>query len=60
MTLGTNNKKQVIILAALGLVAMYLVYTNVIAGPDAPKTTQRTAAPAEAPKPAPAGAPATA
>jgi hypothetical protein len=49
MTLGTNNKKQVIILAALGLVAVYLVYTNVIAGPDLPKTTQRTASPAAAP-----------
>jgi hypothetical protein len=48
MTLGTNNKNQVIILSVLGLVALYLVYTNVIAGPDVPKTTQRTS-PATAP-----------
>lgn len=44
MTLGTNNKKQIWVLAALGVVAAYFVYTNLLAGPDIPAASQRGAA----------------
>jgi hypothetical protein len=50
MTLGTNNRKQLAILGALVLVMAYLVYTNLIATPDAPsRPSQRANAPAVAP-----------
>src|SRR3954471_23475494 len=52
MTLGTGNKKQIYILSALGLVAAYLVYSNLLAGPDVPaqrRTAQATSNGAAAP-----------
>ena len=33
MKLGTENRKKVAFLAVLGLVAVYLLYTNVFSGP---------------------------
>jgi hypothetical protein len=33
MKLGTENRKKVVFLAVLGLVAVYLLYTNVFSGP---------------------------
>ena len=36
MKLGTDDRKKVIVLAALAAVAGYLVYTNVLSGPAAP------------------------
>jgi hypothetical protein len=51
MTLGTNNRKQVAVLSALVLLMVYLVYTNVLAGPDVPQRPARSgAAPAAAPQ----------
>jgi len=56
MKLGTENRKKVGFLAALGLVAVYLVYTNVLspdtAGP--PAESARTSAPVP---PGPEGTP---
>jgi len=50
MNLGTENKKQLGILAGLGLIAAYFFYTNVLAGPDVPAAAERkTAAPAASP-----------
>ncbi len=43
MTMGTQNKKQVAILAGLGIVAAYFFYTNVLAGPDIPASSRRSA-----------------
>jgi hypothetical protein len=57
MTLGTNNKKQVVALSVLGVVAAYLVYSNLLAGPDVPRQTRRAGAPASQQLPV-AGAPA--
>lgn len=47
MTMGANDKRKVAILCGLGLVALYLVYTNVLAGPstDAPAAARAVAAP---------------
>jgi hypothetical protein len=62
MTVGTNNKKQVAVLSALVLLMVYLVYTNVLAGPDTPQRPARSGgAPAAAPQgtAAPAGSVAT-
>jgi hypothetical protein len=36
MTLGTGDKKKVILLAVLGIAAAYMVYDNLIAGPSVP------------------------
>lgn len=44
MTLGTSNKKSVYALIVLGVVAAYMVYSNLLAGPDIP--SERSAAPA--------------
>src|SRR5204863_815860 len=61
MTLGVNDKKKVGFLAVLGLVVVYLFYTNVLAGPDVPSSsapTPRNTAAAPAPAAAqPAGPP---
>jgi hypothetical protein len=47
MTMGTQSKPKVIALAVLVAVMLYLVYTNLIAGPDIPtRPAQRAAAPA--------------
>lgn len=47
MTMGTQSKPKVIALAVLVAIMLYLVYTNVLAGPAAPsRPTQRAAAPA--------------
>ena len=58
MKLGTENRKKVGFLAALGLVAVYLLYTNVFSsqdtGPPAASESARTSAPA---LPGPEGAP---
>ncbi len=35
MTVGTGDRKKVIFLCALGALAVYLVYTNLLAGPSA-------------------------
>jgi hypothetical protein len=39
MTLGSKNKKSVYWLIALGLVASYSVYTNLLSGPDVPASS---------------------
>ena len=49
MTAGTNDKRKLIALGVLGAVALYLVYTNVLAGPDVPRRT--AVQPAAAPVP---------
>jgi hypothetical protein len=52
MTLGANDKKKLIFLCILGALALYLVYSNLIAGPDVPRSAQpRASAPAAAPGP---------
>lgn len=48
MTLGTQDKRKVALLAVLGLACAYLVYSNLLAGPS-------SSSPAPAPGPAPAG-----
>ena len=61
MTLGTQDKKKVGFLIALGLLAAYMVYSNLIAGPDGgsrpSEPAQRTAAAPQSTVPAPAAAP---
>src|SRR5436190_1357783 len=56
MNLGANDKKKVAVLAVLGVAVVYLFYTNVLAGPDIPATSNSTpratvAAPAPEVKP---------
>jgi hypothetical protein len=51
MKLGTENRKKVAFLAVLGLVAVYLLYTNVFSqpdrgGPPEPQESTRASAPA--------------
>jgi hypothetical protein len=50
MNVGANDKKKLGFLIALGLLAAYLLYSNVLAGPDtgSSDTSQRAAAPASA------------
>lgn len=60
MKTGFENKRQLIWLGALGLVLLYVVYTNVIAPPDdtppqqpAPRAVQRETPPPDISRPAP-------
>lgn len=47
---GLSKKQDQVVLGVLGVVAAYFVYTNLIAGPDIPPSSQRnTAAPAASP-----------
>ena len=56
MNLGTNEPKKVVVLSVLGLVAAYLVYSNLFSNsPGAPAA--RTPAPAADPSPAPTASP---
>jgi hypothetical protein len=50
MNVGANDKKKLGFLIALGLLAAYLVYTNLLAGPEttSSETPKRAAAPASA------------
>ena len=60
MKLGTENRKKVVFLALLGLVAVYLLYTNVFSQPDRggpPDSQESTRASAPA-LPGPEGSPA--
>jgi hypothetical protein len=50
MTVGTGDKKKVYALAVLGVIAAYMVYSNVLSGPDIPQSSA----------PSPAGSPAVA
>jgi hypothetical protein len=43
MTLGANDKKKVGVLAVLGLVMAYLMYTNLFSGPPAAPASESTA-----------------
>lgn len=58
MKLGTENKTKVGFLVVLGLVAAYLVYTNVLSGPPSPAVSRPPVRDAglEAPVPLPGGA----
>jgi hypothetical protein len=53
MKLGTENKKQLIILGVLVVIMGYFFYSNVLSGPSAPspssRSTARSAAPAATP-----------
>jgi hypothetical protein len=55
MNIGANDKKKVGFLIALGLLAAYLFYSNVLAGPDtgsrSPEPAKRAAGPAAVPVP---------
>jgi hypothetical protein len=44
--LGTEDRKKVIVLGALGVVAAYLLYANVLSGPGTPEEPSRAAVPA--------------
>lgn len=46
MTTGAQDKKKLGLLILLGLVAVYLVYTNLLAGPDVPRDTAQSSTPA--------------
>jgi hypothetical protein len=41
--LGLSKKHEKWVLGGLGALAVYLVYTNLIAGPDIPASSQRSA-----------------
>ncbi|MGE5488532.1 MAG: hypothetical protein ACM3ZB_12020 [bacterium] len=65
MKTGFENKRQLILLGALGVVFLYVVYTNVIAPPDnvppqqaAPRAAQRETPPPNISRPAPSLVPA--
>jgi hypothetical protein len=45
MTIGTNNKKQLIFLVVLVVIMAYFLYTNVLSGPSTPTPSQRSSAP---------------
>ena len=57
MTLGAGDKKKVIFLCVLGALALYLVYSNVIAGPSVPQDSAPRASAAPPPNVAPQEAP---
>ena len=58
MTLGSGDKKKVIFLCVLGALALYLVYSNLIAGPSVPQdSAPRAGAAAPPPNVAPQEAP---
>lgn len=44
MKLGTENKKQLVVLGVLLVIMAYFLYTNVLSGPSAPAPAPRTAA----------------
>ncbi len=39
MTVGTGDKKKVIFLSVLGVVALYMVYSNLLSGPSVPTSS---------------------
>jgi len=51
MTLGTQNKKQLIFLGVLVVIMAYFLYANVLSGPSTPTSTQRSSAPLAGPSP---------
>jgi hypothetical protein len=53
MKLGTENKKAVYALSALGIVAAYLVYSNFLSGPSYPSSSSSPARTAAVMPPAP-------
>jgi hypothetical protein len=44
MTIGAQDRKKVGFLVVLGLFAAYMVYSNLLSGPDIPRQTARTGA----------------
>ena len=46
MTLGAQDKKKLGFLVVLGLFAAYMVYSNLLSGPDAPRQPSQAGAPA--------------
>ena len=57
MTLGTNEKMKVGLLAGLILLMGYVVYTNVLSGPDVPPSSSAAAPAANPAAPPPEGMP---
>jgi hypothetical protein len=56
MTMGASEKKKLGWLIGLGVVAAYLVYTNLLAGPEAPPDRAAASVPTALPVSAPASA----
>lgn len=58
MTIGAEDKKKLIWLGVLGVFAAYMVYTNLLAGPDIPKQPQSASSRSPQASPDPYAAPA--
>ncbi len=54
MTLGAGNKKEVIALCVLGVIALYAFYANVLSGPSVPAGSAADTAPRASAAPSPA------